>query len=393
MSNQLHFFATPSRCTAVVLPFNLGEWLRDWADLRRKMVREVPAAFTRDEWAYLAAFLDEANLRKPFVESFGEPATGGEARPSSLIRPRGLIGIWLPNNVSLLGPLTLILASLTGAPLRVKVGSSASDVTAAFVAFAVRHLPAGALGDYLRQQVRIERFDRSDARNAEIAAAAKVRVVFGSDAAVNGVHALAHPADSVAVSFGNHCSEAWVEKDALTEDRLVSLIRVFAIYGRAGCTSPRRVVVLDGSEDDALALQKSLVELWPKAVRADVPMHVAAANVMEFQLALAHGWQALRTRRNGSVVAVGKPGLPELSGQMTLPVVCATVAETIASLPPNIQTIGHCVRQPQDPRWLERMAQTPAKRFVPIEAMHHFGPIWDGGNYWRQFFEEVEWQP
>ncbi len=393
MSEKLHFFATPHRCTAAVLPFDLEEWLQHWADLRRKMVKQVPEPFTRDEWAYLAAFLDEANLRKPFLESFGEIISGGDARPAALIRPRGLIGIWLPNNVSLLGPLTLILASFSGAPLWVKVGSSAADLTAAFVDYAIKNLPDGMLADYLRQQVRIERFDRQDARNGQMAAEAKVRVVFGSDAAVSAVHALPHPPDSVAVSFGNHCSEAWVEKEALTDDRVTTLIRVFAIYGRAGCTSPRRVVVLGGSSDDARALQEWLVRLWPKAVRTDVPMHVAAANIMELQLALAQGWQATSVPRNGGVLAAGKIGLPELTGLMSLPVISASIEEAAASLPPNIQTIGHCLRQPHNPQWLDLIARTPAKRFVPIEAMHHFGPVWDGGNYWRQFFEEVGLQP
>jgi hypothetical protein len=357
------------------------------------MVRQVPELFTRDEWAYLTAFLDEANLRKPFLESFGEPMKGGQARPAALVRPRGLIGIWLPNNVSLLGPLTLILASFSGAPLWVKVGSSAADLTAAFVDYAVRNLPAGTLADYLRQRVRIERFDRQDPRNGQMAAEARVRVVFGSDAAVSAVHALPHPPGSVAISFGNHRSEAWVEKEALTDDRVMALIRVFAIYGQAGCTSPRRVVVLGGSNGDARALQQSLVRLWPKAVRADVPMHVAAANIMEFQLALAQGWQATRAPRNGGVLTAGRIGLPEPTGLMSLPVVSASIDEVIVSLPSNIQTIGHCVRHPHDPRWLELIARTPAKRFVPIEAMHHFGPVWDGGNYWRQFFEEVGLQP
>jgi hypothetical protein len=393
MSEKLHFFATPHRCTAAVLPFDLEEWWRHWAGLRREMVRQVPEPFTRDEWAYLVAFLDEANLRKPFLESFGEPASGGQARPAALVRPRGLIGIWLPNNVSLLGPLTLILASFSGAPLWVKIGSSAADLTAAFVDYAVRNLPDGTLADYLRQRVRIERFDRQDPRNGQMAAEAKVRVVFGSDAAVSAVHALPHPPDSVAISFGNHRSEAWVEKEALTDDRVMTLIRVFAIYGQAGCTSPRRVVVLGGTNDDARALQESLVRLWPKAVRVDVPMHVAAANIMELQLALAQGWQAIGAPRNGGVLAAGRIGLPELTGLMSLPVVSASIDEATASLPANIQTIGHCVCRPHDPKWLELIARTPAKRFVPIEAMHHFGPVWDGGNYWRQFFEEVGLQP
>ena len=393
MSEKIHFFATPHRCTAAVLPFDLEEWLRQWSGLRRQMVKHVPESFTRDEWAYLVAFLDETSLRQPFLESFGETISDSQARPSALIRPRGLIGIWLPNTVSLLGPLTLILASFSGAPLWVKAGSGSSDLTAAFVEYSLSNLQPGALADYLREQVRIERFDRQDPRNSHMAAVAKVRVVFGSDAAVRAVHTLPHPADSVAVSFGNHRSEAWVEKDALTEDRMVALIRVFAIYGQAGCTSPGRVVVLNGTDEESRALQESLVRLWPKAVRTDVPMHRAAGNVMEFQMASVQGWHAARFARNGGVVAAGSIELPPPTGLMTLPVVPASIAEAITFLPANIQTIGHCLRQPHDPEWLRLIAVTPAKRFVPIEAMHHFGPVWDGGNYWRQFFEEVEFQP
>jgi hypothetical protein len=392
MSEKLHFFATPHRCTAAILPFDLEERLKHWTSLRRKMVKHVHENFTRDEWAYLVAFLDEANLRKPFQESFGESVNGGQTQPAALLRPRGRIGIWLPNNVSLLGPLTLLLASFSGNPLWVKVGSSSGDLTAAFVDYAIQNLPDGTLADYLRQCVRIERFDRQDPRNRQMAAEAKVRVVFGSDQAVSAIHALPHPPNSIGISFGNHRSEAWVEKEALTDESLANLIRVFAIYGQAGCTSPRRVVVLDGSDEDALALQKSLVRLWPKAVRADVPMHNASQNIMELQLALAQGWHANSAPRNGAMVAAGRIGLPEPTGLMSLSVVSASLNEAVATLPTNIQTIGHCLHNPHDPRWLDLIARTPAKRFVPIEAMHHFGPVWDGGNYWRQFFEEVELQ-
>jgi len=389
MFDQLHFFASPRRNIAVVLPYDLEERLRQWTALRRKMVVQVPEAFTRDEWAYLVAFLDEANLRKPFRESFGDAEADGQAPLGALLRPRGLTGIWLPNNVSLLGPLTLILVSFAGAPLWVKVGSNAMDLTAAFVSFALQHLPAGELAEYLRGQVRIDRFDRQDPRNGEMAAAAKVRIVFGTDAAVSAIHLLPHPANSIAISFGNHRSEVWVQKEALTDDRLTALIRVFSIYGQAGCTSPRRVVVLDGSGADAREVQERLVGGWPKVVRADSPMHVAVANVMERQLALAQGWQAVVVQRNRAVVAAGELGLREPAGLMTLAVVNASIAEGAASLPPNIQTIGHIVREPHAPQWLELIARTAAKRFVPVEAMHHFGPVWDGGNFWRQLFEEV----
>ena len=388
MSDKLHFFVQQDRCTAAALPFNLTERSEHWAGLRREMVRAVPKPFARDEWAYLVSFLDESNLRRPFLETFGEQIQKG-LTPDVLLRPRGTIAIWLPNTVSLLGPLTLILASLSGAPLWFKAGSQADDLTTAFLDYALRHLPAGALAYYLREQVRVDHADRHSPVNAEMASTAKVRVVFGSDAAVAAIHQLPHPADSVAISFGNHCSEAWIELEALSDEQAMVLIRVFAIYGRAGCTSPRRVVVLGGSDADARELQQRLVELWPKAVRADLPMHVASMNIMEAQLGNAQGWHSALAPRNAAVVVTGPSGLVEPTGLMSLAVVPATPAEAVAALPPNIQSVGHCLRQPEDPAWLELVAASTIKRFVPLAAMHHFGPVWDGSNFWRQFFEEV----
>jgi hypothetical protein len=41
-------------------------------------------------------------------------------------------------------------------------------------------------------------------------------------------------------------------------------------------------------------------------------------------------------------------------------------------------------------RWLKIVAASGIKRFVPIGRMHHFGSLWDGEQFWRQCFEEVE---
>ncbi len=388
-SAQLQYFRTPQGATVAALDFDLAERLQHWAELRLSMVRQVPAPFTRDEWAYLTLFLDRPNLEHPFRQSFGEMLHDADGLPAMLVRPRGMIAIWLPNTVSLLGPLTLILASLTGAPLWIKTGSRADDLTAAFVNYAVEHLPKGNLAEYLREHVQIEQFDRNSPRNAEMAAAAKVRVVFGSDSAVAAVHALPHPADSVAISFGDHVSEAWVELAALSDEHLMTLIKVFAIYGRAGCTSPRRVVVLDGTPADAGALRQRLVNLWSKVVRQEVPMHVASGNILHRQLALAQGWQASTAPRQAAVLVSGPSGLPEPTGLMTLAIMAANLDQTVATLPVNIQTVGHCIRHPDDPMWWRGLVATPVKRFVPLAAMHHFGPVWDGANFWRQLFEEV----
>lgn len=369
----------------VALGYDLEARLAQWDALRTKMVRGVPAEFTRDEWAYLVGFVAKEHLYEAFVVSFGME---GSDPAKSLIRPRGPIAIWLPSNVSLLGPLVLTLSSFAGVPMRVKAGSKSNDLCAAFVQFVIDNLGESELRDYLRDRVKIERFDRNDPRNAEMASNASVRIAFGSDAAMASIHALSHPVDSIGISFGDHRSEAWVETAALDDAAVTTLMKVFAIYGQAGCTSPRRVVMLDGSEADCHELRDRMLKLWPTTMKADAPMHIASLNVMHAQLNAASGWDVRLAHRNGAVLGVGPVDRAEMSGLMSLAVVPGTVEQAVAMLPPNIQTIGHHVRD--SAKLLPLIAKTKAKRFVPVAQMHHFGPVWDGQNFFRALFEEVE---
>ena len=383
MSDHLVHFVRGDRACAVALGYALEARLAQWDALRKRMARGVPDAFTRDEWAYLVTFLDRTNLCEPFAQTFGEPAPSGKV--GALFRPRGPIAIWLPNNVSLLGPLTLILTSFAARPIRVKTGSRSNDLCAAFVDYALENLPPGELTDWLRADVKIERFARDDERNKTLAAEAAVRIVFGSDAAATGIHSLPHPVSSIGITFADHRSEAWVEMAALNDAKLSTFIRVFAIYGQAGCTSPRRVVVIDGTREDCTALRERMIGLW----REEVPMHVASQNILSAQLAAAAGWDAQMAPRHATVLGVGSFAQREMPGFMSLAIIPATAAEAAAALPENIQTVGHCLSHADAPGWLTLLSRTPVKRWVPIARMHHFGAVWDGVNFWRQLFEET----
>jgi hypothetical protein len=350
--------------------FDVEELLARWRTVQRAMTRERPEAFTRDEWAYLIAFLDERQLRAPF----------DELRASGrIIVPRGPIAVWLPNNVSLLGPLTLILLSLTGNPIRVKAGSRADDLASAFVAYARN------IADVF-EGVTVEQFDRTDPRNAAMAAEAKVRIAFGGDEAACAIDALPHPLDSVGFYFADRTSEAWIEKP--DDETLRTLAKVFAIYGTAGCTSPRRVVVLDG---DARAVRDRLAALWPTT--RDVAMHHASQNAMARQWAAALGWDAITAPRNAAALAAGDASLPLPQSLFLLPIVSASEEEALATLPPNIQTLGHALSPERRDALLPRLAQTAVTRVVPLGAMHHFGHVWDGWEFWRAAFKVIEVQP
>ncbi len=391
MSSVAHLFTSSAGSSAVYLPFELRQTISDWSALRLTMARQVPDGFTRDEWAYLITFLDAANLTRPFVQSFGEVA---EARPNDVdrvFRRRGNIGIWLPGNVSLLGPLTMILLSLTGNRIRMKGATNAEDLAGVFLEFARTHLPGGALRDYLESDVHYEVFDRNDPRNRDMAAQADIRIAFGSNEAVQSILAMDHPLSSVGIAFADRQSEAWIERDAVSEALLTDLIKVFAIYGQAGCTSPRKAAILGATRSEVVAIRDRVRAMWPDVIRGMPDPHVASENVMWRQCAAAQGWNAVLAPHNAAVLAVGSAIADVPSGSMVLAFVASQFDEAIEALPKQIQTIGYGVANSTlGQQWLDVPGNTGVDRLVPIGRMHHFGPVWDGQDYWRQAFEEVE---
>jgi hypothetical protein len=187
----------------------------------------------------------------------------------------------------------------------------------------------------------------------------------------------------------NRRSEAWIEKSALTDTVLQDLLKVSAIYGQAGCTSPRRVVLLDGSQNEVIDLRERLIKLWSQVIKRRPEIHVASANVMARQWAAALGWDAALAPDNAAVFAAGSAELPEFTPTMGLMCVAATHEMATRSLPSNIQTIGHAFSNAQHPQWLHLLARSKVLRLVPIAKMHHFGPVWDGQPFLQQAFEFI----
>ncbi len=389
MSSYLHQFRAPRVSTVVALRFPLDEVVDDWSGLRSVMIREIPEEFTRDEWAYLVSFLGSENLMGVFETTFGESVSLGSSRSSIMAQPCGQVAVWLPNNVSLLGPLVLILLSLTGNPMRLKGGQDSEDLTGVFLRYALKHLNQGKLLNYLQHQVKHEVFGREDPRSAVFAAESQVRIVFGSDEAARAIHNLPHPLGSKAYSFIDRRSEAWIEKSCISDQLILDLLKVFAIYGQAGCTSPRRVVLLGASVDDAVQFTGELSKIWIAMKRPEPAMHIASNNIMGQQLANALGWKSRLSEKHGAVFAAGNYLLPECPMPMGLMVVAATAEEARNRLPTNIQTIGSAFVDPEAESWLRFFAGTRVKRIVPLSSMHHFGPVWDGEEFWRGCFDLI----
>jgi hypothetical protein len=234
--------------------------------------------------------------------------------------------------------------------------------------------------------VKEDFFSADDPRNQDMTGGSAVRIVFGSTEAASAIHALPHPADSFQLSFTDRRSEAWIEPERCNDETLRQLIKVFAIYGQAGCTSPSRVVLLNASPADALEVRDRLVALWPAVIRHRPEMNVASDNVRAWQLARAAGWDAMLVADNRAVVSVGDDALPVFPSQMELRIVTASPEEACAHLPGNIQTIGHALRDPDAMCWRDLLLQTRVARFVPLAGMHHFETFWDGQDFFAQLF-------
>ena len=227
MCDCIHYFVGPAGCQAVALPFELRHVQSEWHELRNVMIRDRPPVFSRDEWAYVINFLQKDNLRMPFLQSFGQFVADAESRPVALSRPRGPIAVWLPNNVSLLGPLTLVLLSLTGCSIQIKAASEAEDLTGEFLKFARKNLGDGALKQHLIDRVRLRHFDRYDPRNEELASSAAVRIMFGAEPSLAAIDSLPHPLGSVSFAFSDRQSEAWIDSRSVNPETLTTLIKVF----------------------------------------------------------------------------------------------------------------------------------------------------------------------
>ncbi len=221
-----------------------------------------------------------------------------------------------------------------------------------------------------------------------MAAHAAVRIVFGSDEAASAIHSLPHPVESSGISFSDRRSEAWLELDCCSDDVLRDLIKVFAIYGQAGCTSPSRVILLNASRDEALKVRDRLAALWPVVLRRP-SMNIASDNVRAWQLARAAGWDSVLVGENRGVLSVGEYTLKTFSNLMEMRIIPASLEEAQGQLPKNIQTIGHAVTNPAAAEWMELLSGTNVVRFVPLRTMHHFETLWDGSDFWQQLFTYV----
>lgn len=386
---ELHF-EQPGLRTCVRLPTPPSEIIRDWQMLRTRMIREQAPEFSRDEWAYLIHFLGADRLDLPWRQSFGT-VTDGAARADLIAVPARRIAVWMPNNVSLLGCLTLALISLTGAQVRVKCGSRSADLCTPFAEYARKHLPAGALRRWFEEDLDLRRFEREHPDNIAMAAWADARIFFGGDEGARGVASLPSQIGTPFFAFANRVSEAWITPaSARVPETALTLAKVFAIYGQAGCTSPKRAIIVGGDRTDALAFSDALALAWTAVIREPASQAQASEVVMAAQWARAQGLEARTLEGNAATLVLSPVRPSQVFGHLALQVQWGSLYDTLKTGATNLQTVGTSEMGSLPAEWRAAVASTSANRLVPLARMHDFSHIWDGQPWWRNLFRIIE---
>jgi hypothetical protein len=380
--------------STLLLPFALSTVIDAWEVIMKAMLQKLPDDFSRSEWAYLASFLQPTRLKSVFTRAFGHFDSQSSHQehhlPGVVYKPRGHVSIWLPANVSLLGPLSIILVSISGNSLQLKGSPRGENLTESFLAFVKKHAPLGALRNYLHDQVKFEVFERDDARNRDMSSRSDVRIVFGSDTASAEISQLLHKPSALTFGFTARQSETWMAAGSYNDADIEMLVKVFSVYGQAGCTSPKRVVLINGQSDEIALLSLRIINSWNSLNGPRPEPHLASSSIFASQMGAVKGWQSMIADDNRGCLLTGGPDLPLVDATPALHLVCASIDKAGETTPPNIQTIGYVCPPAKLAEWGPTLFKLPVKRLVPLSEMHHFGPIWDGFEFWRDLFEAVE---
>lgn len=379
------FFNSNGSHRAVLTKFDINEIIEDYSNLRKIMIRKISPDFSRDEWAYLCTFIEKESLKEVLNETFGSDSSNTSIKEA--FKAKENLSIWLPNNVSLLGPLMLIYASLAGIKVTAKAGSSGYNISETFKKFILENLPNTELSKFF-ETVSIFQASRDSKEVLRMSQQGDVRIMFGSNQAADSIRKMPCKVDSEYIPFVDHVSEAWFTNfEKLSDKDIQDLLKVFLIYGQAGCTSPKRVICIDFNENEIKDLENRILSTWEMLVKEDLPPHQASENTKAKQLALAYGWKVSEISRSKGNLLIGDFDCRPFVSHHSLQLIPTSLNQAIENIPEHIQTVG--LQKENIDISLKLAESTNIKRIVPIGKMHHFSSIWDGFSFFKSFFTQL----
>jgi hypothetical protein len=248
----------------------------------------------------------------------------------------------------------------------------------------------------------------SEALEREAMAAADVAVVYGSDATVAALRAMA-PATTRIVAYHHRTGVALVGRDSDPGRAAGDLARSVALFEQRGCVCPHHVWVEAGgpldASDFASHVAGALADLESSLPSAPLSPHDASA-LQQFR-----GTSELRAGASGGRVWHGGPAAswtvvfePNVApGPSTFArglrvhtlLDLEEAGDVLAPFRAHLQSVGYAGFSARTDRLMEIAGRSGASRVVPIRAMPFPPPWWlhDGRGPLRELVRWIEVEP
>ncbi|MBN2895270.1 MAG: hypothetical protein JXK05_05210 [Campylobacterales bacterium] len=362
-----------------------------------KTLREEARFRPFAEFAALAFWMREAHikqLRQRFEAQMGERVWIG----------RGVAFHIAPTNVDTIFIYSWFLSMLCGNSNIIRISPNSGAQTTMLLE-AVSSLLDEPRFEPLRERIAIIRYGHDDAVTHTLSQRCDVRVIWGGDATIAAIRAIALKPTAVELAFADKFSFAAINADALLEAdeaALASLIERFYndAYGFAqmACSSIRMIVWIGKSAQNAKA-QARFWELLSAHVAHKTPP-MAPADVMNkfvAACAMAIDAEAPSERPNPYVSRTALKRLSTFDAThhcgngLFYEYHCDTLETLMPQIGKKYQTMAYFGLTPEYLRTLIRSHRPLGiDRIVPIGQSLDFSDVWDGFDLLRSFCREVE---
>lgn len=344
----------------------------------------LPELRQRPELVALAFWLRRANL-----STYQLPE-----RPDQVRRPRGLAFHITPANVDTLFMYSWALSLLAGNRNLVRLTTRNSPAIETLVTCLQSVLTRPGF-ERLAAGNAFVRYDHDAAISGGISALADVRIIWGGDATVAQIRALAAKPDTRDIAFPDRQSlaviaaSAWLSESPREQQQLArQFCNDALIFDQLACSSPRLVCWVG----EPTACQTASAAFWVAVTeqgRARGEFDNPAVFMRHLGALSEFAAQVPGLRLQGPLQG-NRPTVLELvpeqlatlqepvGGGFFLNLALAELSDLLPLLGPQEQTLSYFGFEPAALRALAQRVQQGLHRIVPIGQALAFGPLWDG---------------
>lgn len=326
-----------------------------------------------------------------------------QRRGDALLVPRGVAFHIAPSNVDTIFVYSWFLSLLSGNCNIVRLSSKPS-AQAGLLVEAIAGLLRQPAHAAIAARTLLLRYQADDRITARLSQACDVRVIWGGDATVRAVRAVALAPTATEVAFSNKYSlallhaERWLANSETEKNALATAFYNDAYwFDQMACSSPRSVLWL-GSEAQARA---AAADFWPRLEAVIAAKHARMADIdyvnkllAQDGLAIEHGGLQQRGASNDLARTwLAQPAL-HVQHHCGAGLFFESALDSLEALRPllkrTVQTVSYTGISREE--WRAFIAAAPPAgidRLVPFGQALDFAPVWDGFDLLRVFMREI----